>query len=119
MKTTTAIQATVDKIETMKDGSLKLRIYTQELKSREKVELFGLLNQLCYAVFAHSETTQLLKTASELEPPKVDAGSKSPSRRLRAVMYVRFEQEGHGGDFEDFYKSEMEKIINIQKDFLS
>lgn len=118
MKTTTAIEATIDKLETMKDNTIKMRLYTQELSAGEKLSLFNLQNKLCYAVFAHSDVSQLVKRASELRPPKVEAKGKSPSQRLRAVLYVRFEQEGHTGDFDSFYNAEMEKMIERQKDFL-
>jgi hypothetical protein len=53
--------------------------------------------------------------------PKEDAESddlKSPSKRLRAVIYRFWEQIGKEGDFNQFYSKKMEYIINQFKEKL-
>ncbi len=37
--------------------------------------------------------------------------AKTPSQRLRASLYVLWEQRGSKGDFEEFYEDQMEKFI--------
>lgn len=37
---------------------------------------------------------------------------KTPSQRLRAVLYVLWERKGSNGEFEVFYVASMEKFIN-------
>lgn len=40
---------------------------------------------------------------------------KSPSQRLRAVLYIYWEQYMPTKDFEEYYKRKMENIINLVK----
>ena len=48
-----------------------------------------------------------------LTKPKV---VKSPSQRLKAVYFKLWEQDGEGyDDFEQFYESKMEKLIDYFK----
>lgn len=48
-----------------------------------------------------------------------DAGVKSPSQRLRAVLYIFWRQRGEKGDFNAFYKTQVEKMIDLVKDKLT
>ena len=44
---------------------------------------------------------------------------KSPSQRLRGVLYNLFEQDDKGFDtFDHYYEDKMEKIINHYKKFI-
>jgi hypothetical protein len=43
---------------------------------------------------------------------------KSPSQRLRDVLYVLWEHRGSKGDFEQFYIASIEKVINRIKEEL-
>ena len=36
---------------------------------------------------------------------------KSPSQRLRAVLFLLWEQQGSWGDFDTWYKAKIEEII--------
>ena len=59
------------------------------------------------------------KESAQVVPgEKAETGSKTPSQRLRGVLFVLWEQQGKEGDFEQYYKSKMEKLINIIKDKL-
>lgn len=52
------------------------------------------------------------------EPAPLGRGFKSPSQRLRAVLFVAWKAAGEQGDFEDYYKGELTYIINSYKDLL-
>ncbi len=43
---------------------------------------------------------------------------KTASQRLRAAIYVLWDQQGKQGEFATFYTSKMEKIIDFVKDKL-
>lgn len=43
---------------------------------------------------------------------------KSPSQRLRAVLFVLWEQRGSKGEFEEFYKESIERVIKRIKEEL-
>jgi hypothetical protein len=55
---------------------------------------------------------------AQLKEVKGQFDTKTPSQRLRAVMYVWFRQSKAQGEFEDFYKREMERIIETYKGHL-
>lgn len=97
-------------ISSMKDGSVKFSVYTAELRPSERGLIMEYHGKACrVAVFPH-----------EGEPPdtvQVDTerGSKSPSQRLHAILYVLFQHEKPLGDFDTFYKRQVEKYIDLIK----
>jgi len=91
-----------------KDGSATLKFETQELTDDEKSKALSYMNQLGWLLFAPNEFQD-----SELPEMKAQGdGGKSPSKRLYSVLFVLWKQLGEDGDFEMFYKYQMEKIIN-------
>lgn len=108
--------AQLSKIETRVDGSIKLSIETQELIGQEMAELFSYRNLVGYVTFTPNAEVKV-------EVPEINADTdmgKSPSERLRAVLYVAYEQSGKKkyDTFTQFYTVYMEKIINQVKDKL-
>lgn len=90
---------------TRADGSLGLRFSTPELQPDEKTAFFELLNQ---------NLKVLLQPTGEvagLKDVKAEFDNKTPSQRLRACLYVAFQQSGGRGEFEDFYRKKMEAFI--------
>lgn len=53
--------------------------------------------------------------AEEIPEEQADDGEKRPSRRLRAVLFVRWKQLGSQGEFETYYRAQVEKMIEIIK----
>ena len=100
-----------------KDGSCSLSFDTRELSSEEIFTIMSLRNTEGWVCFAPNET--------EIEIPneKAEIDEKSPSQRLRAVLYVWYKQEvkqnNYVGLFETFRKEKMEKIIETIKQKLS
>ena len=67
---------------------------------------------------------QVKAAQNELTPPTVvhttKVSDKSPSKRLRAVIYTLWQQQYSGKyKFENFYEQVMEKIINNYKEKLA
>ena|SRR5690606_19939706 len=109
------IGSTISKITTMADRSLRLQVDTQELSSEEMAQIFPLYGKYGYFGFAeHIDNVDI----KDLPPVVVDKDEKSPSQRLRGVLYVLWEQTGKKGTFEVFYRIKMEEIINHFKDKL-
>jgi hypothetical protein len=114
-KLTIQIPSYIHKIETTADKGLKLTIYTQELSSETKKDLFELLDQLGWMVFATSRIEP--EDLVHLPPIKKEfKDKKTPSERLRSVLYVYWTQNGAKGDFDEFYKNYVEKIIDNIKE---
>ena len=102
--------AIITSIRAKVDRSLSFSATTPELTNEEKV-LFMELQGI--------NTTMTIEPLDEQNVPEVkikgDLEQKTPSQRLRAVLFVLWEQEGRKGEFEDMYKNNMEKFINLIK----
>lgn len=103
-------QAIITGVRSKVDGSLGLTMSTPELNVEEKAEVMRLQghNLVC-----------LFKPLDEKQAPtyKIDKAleTKTPSNRLRNVLYVLWEQGGAKGEFDEYYKRQMEKIIDSIK----
>lgn len=96
------------------DGSLGFNASTPELTSEEKVAFMSLqgVNLKMLVVPIDEPNAPEVKVDKEIN-------SKTPGQRLRAVLYILWEQGKKDKDFEAFYKDQMEKVINAFKDKLS
>lgn len=99
---------------TRTDGSLGLSFATPELKPDEKVALMELCNK---------NLKMLLQPIDEpmtgLKDVKQEFDRKTPSQRLRAVLFVEWQQMGQTGEFEEHYRRKMEYFINSIKNGLN
>lgn len=88
------------------DGSAGIRFATQELTSDEFAELKRELNSFGWLVFAPQE--------DGIEVPKeiISDDTKKPSQRLRAVLYLLWKKKGEDGDFDNYYRGQIEAIID-------
>jgi len=97
-------------IRTRSDGSLGLSFTTPELTGEQKLVFIELHQKNC---------KMLLTPQDEDEEPPVEVASeleqKSPSQRLRAVMFVYFKQLNLQGTFDQFYANQIELIIDKVK----
>lgn len=97
--------AILDKMTTMKDGSLKITLVTRELAPDQMAKLFLSLNQEIMSVDIPTDISE--------EP-------KSKAQRLRAVLYKLWEQswKDRFQTFSLYYDHIMEQLINNYKDKL-
>jgi len=103
----------VTKVTTMRDKSLRLQIDTQELNAEEKALVFSLHEKFGYMAFKELPINPEDVNVPEYVPEFKD--DKTPSKRLRAVIYKIWEQENSQMKFDDYYKSKMEMIIEHYK----
>ena len=106
MKNAIKTQAIITSLSAKKDGSLGLRVNTPELTSEEKVAFMNLQNINLGAFFKPLDFA--VKDITEV---KSEVDTKTPSQRLRSVLFVLYDQEGRPGEFADYYSKKMEKII--------
>lgn len=107
--------AILDGISTRKDGTLKVTLETNELHTEDSVYLMQNVNKQGYFFFQESPF-------KEINIPDVKLNefeTKSPSQRLRNVLWLIWEENGKKGDFDTYYKSTMEKIIDQLKEKLN
>jgi hypothetical protein len=89
------------------DGSLGFRGNTPELTVPEKVAMMGLQGLLCeMLVFPKEEKeAELIEVKKEME-------HKSPSARMRSIIWLIWKQEAEKQMvFEQFYQTTMENLI--------
>lgn len=103
--------ATIEGVATRRDQTLKVTLGTQELDPQSEVELMQLRKSgLVKVLISSDEITEQQKEAVssvELEAPK----GKSPSQRLRAVIYRVWEQRQIRDPFNEYYADKMEAMI--------
>jgi len=112
------IQAFIDGVKTLKNNSLKITIETQDTKtltSNEMAELFKLNDKHVWVAFKEQSVKVEDLDIKESNEFKSD---KSPSQRLRSVLYVYWEKYKPTDDFDSFYRKKMEDFINLIKDKL-
>lgn len=101
-------------LATKVDGSVKITLETRELGGEEASKLFSLRGSEAWCLIApESFTEENVKLPTEKADPAV--GTKTPSQRLRAVLWRLHEQSHSGTDFESFYRIKMEGIIEQLK----
>ena len=105
----------VSTIRSLKDGSVSVCLETQELSPMKAGEIFSLRKKVVMAYFSEKETIPQ-KELDQVDSINPDLGGKTPSQRLRNVLYVAFEQNHEGyKDFDSYYRGVMEKIIEHYK----
>ncbi len=105
----------LDNISTRKDGSIKMVFETQEVTSEQGVNLFSMRNKFGWLLFIPEEVEEI---EVPKPPTKEFKEDKSPSQRLRSVLYVWWQQLGLNISFDDFYKQKVERFIEQIKERL-
>tara|TARA_R100001440_G_scaffold480_1_gene1353 strand:+ start:246 stop:611 length:366 start_codon:yes stop_codon:yes gene_type:complete len=114
-KISTIFEGGIAKVATLADGSLSLTIHTQELPEETMMRLFKLRKKPGMVLISSDginkkEVEEVEKFTSDFE-----VGGKTPSQRLRAVLYRVWEQTEQTYDFPIWYESQLERIINKYK----
>ena len=104
------VPAILTSLALTKDGGMRAGFATQELSDEDKLILTKLHGQFGYLMFQPNQYT-----IEDLPTEQAEDKQKTPSKRLRAVLFVLFQQQGSKGDFELFYREKMEKLIEFTK----
>lgn len=110
------IPGEISAIRTLKDRSVKIELTTQELSEGQAGSVFTMMNKYGIMAFKLEEMSQDDLDVLDSANVRLDDGRKSPSQRLRGVLYALYRaQSPEGENFEQFYVSTMEKILNHYK----
>lgn len=108
--------AVLDGYSRRKDRSVSLRFHTQELTSRDIMDIDSMCDSFGILYFRPGEK---LNADDLAELDKVDLSDmdnpKTQSQRLRAVLYLLHQREAPEMEFRDYYYQQTEKIINHYK----
>lgn len=113
MGRTLKVAATLEGVSTLKDGGVSLRFHTQELSSEDKTVAFEFQQGFGHLLFQEQDYKM---DELELEEIRKDTGGKSPSQRMRGVLFILYQKSGQSVPFEVFYANYMEKMIEQLKD---
>jgi hypothetical protein len=102
-------------IRTRVDGSISVTIDTQELSPTKAGELFSLRGKTAMMYLSPKDViTQ--KEIDQVNAIDAEIEAKTPSKRLRDVLYVLFTQQPEGyKEFDSFYKYKMSIITDHLK----
>lgn len=105
--------AAIGTVTSRVDGAVSFRVITPELTLDQRATVLGL----------HGKNVRCMVEPIDVPVEgldEVDAPSdlKSPSERLRAVLFVWWKQTKDSGAFLEFYHSKMDKIIDWAKSHL-
>lgn len=106
--------AILDAASTRKDRSIKLVFETQEMSAEVAAALFSMRQMQGWLLFSPN-TIQEENIPDE--KAELDEG-KSPSKRLRSVLFILWKQRGKQGDFETYYRAQIERLIDQIKEKL-
>lgn len=113
-------QVQIESISTRKDRTIKIVLGTQELSSVKAAELFSLNNNIANIYISPNQiTNEMIKEIDKASINDLD-NVKSPSQRLRSVIFLNYKQNNEGfNTFDSYYLNKMEKFINHFKDKLN
>jgi len=110
------IPSTIEEFKSRADGSWMLKIGTQELAPEDITEIAIQKGKMGHFVFSAQENI----TETDIPTEQIEfKNQKTPGQRLRGVLYRLWEQD-HAGfkDYETFYGSRMERLIEQIKEKL-
>lgn len=103
-------QGVIGTVSSRRDKSIRYSVETPELKTSEKA---------LFMDYQGVVVEMLIKpvdfVAKEVERVETEIYGKTPSQRLRAVLFVKWDQEGRLGEFRDYYIKRMEQYIEHEK----
>lgn len=104
------LNGVITSIRSKVDKSIAFSVSTPEL-SKDEVAMFFQLQGI---------NVKLLIEPTDTEPTETyevdkDLNEKTPSTRMRSVLYRIWEQDPQGKEFRDYYRDQMEKIIEYLK----
>ncbi len=104
-------QAIIEGVRAKKDRSLGLNISTPELSSHEKALFMELQGVNLHIIITPTES-------DNIQPYEIntDLNQKTPSERMRAVLYILWNQGGKKDDFPTYYNTRMEIMIGHLKE---
>lgn len=111
--------AVVEGISTRSDGSFKIVIGTQEIERSQVADLFALTNKFCKVLVTDANINPIEEKLIENERLMGGKKAKTQAQRLKSVLFRVHEQQGLSQEFDQFYHSEMEKLIDQYKDSLN
>ena len=106
------IPAILESFRTLKDKGMKLTLETNELTPSQVMDLMSLVGGFCFVAFKKDEFRKEEQSLIEGLESGYEDNEKTPSQRLRAVLFVLWKQKNEGYEqFDDFYRFKMNQVV--------
>lgn len=111
------LPAQLEGVSTRKDKTLKLVFGSQELSPNDAASVMTLANSFCFLAIKPETFTETEKELmAQVKADMLTNNAKTPSQRLRGVLYVLFTTNNEGFDkFDAFYTHHISRIIDQYK----
>ncbi len=107
----------ITKVETVHDGGLKLVVHTNEASPDDMALLMGLRGKQGMMLFKENIENFTEAEVKDLPEVKVEQGQKTPSERLRAIIYRIWEHNTNQKQaFQLYYIGYMDKLCEGLKE---
>lgn len=104
------VNAEIGTVSSREDGSVAFRVITAELRPSEKGLVMDYHGKACKVTIQQHEGTP-----DEFVTVDTERGVKTPSQRLRALLFLCWKNTGSEGDFDSYYVKRMAKICDFLK----
>lgn len=112
-------EADITKLETMSDGGIRLVVDTQEITDDQELAKLFRLKKGAHGFFLFKSSKIKQEDVPEYEPSESENSERTPSQRLRAVLFVYWKQvKGGTGDFDAYYRMVLNQLIDNYKEKL-
>lgn len=118
MKNKIIIPAILSSYRPRVDGSWGVSFSTNILSREQKTCIDEMLSTAVMIMIKEGEITKDETEIMDAVDADLIENEKTPSKRLRNVLYLLYVQNGREGEFKDFYKFKMEQLITHFKDKL-
>lgn len=113
------IGATLESYRSLKDRTLKVVFETNEPTPEQFLGIGQSAQQFGYLAFKTSPLKEAEKKVIEEADDLGEDKNKTPSKRLRSVLFVAFSNDNKGyQNFDSYYRGRMEEFINLIKEEL-
>ena len=110
------IPALLEGYRSLKDRTLKITFESNELNSQELLGIVENLNAFGYLAFKKEPFSEKERQEIETLETNLEDNMKTPSQRLRAVLYRNYERDQQGfKSFATYYEHNMELLLNHYK----
>lgn len=109
----------LETISTRHDGTIKFSIGTNEVDPTQAASLFQLRGKYIKVLLSDSNISTIEEKLIDEEKIHGSKKAKSPSERLRNILFRLHEARQIQIPFDDWYKNEMESIISGYQNLLN
>ena len=100
----------------MSDKGIRVQVDTQELDPKDAGDVMLLKGKMGWFIFADQPIQE--EDVKDLPEVKVEKGEKTPSQRLRGVLFLLWNQTKSTLTFDQFYRDYLNKVIEKLKEQL-